>query len=439
MGTGGGVSGVEAGAVGVFGEAWGAVWGYLEFFGVWCAVCGGESSGVGEGGFAGAGGGVLEGAGAAAFEGDIGGGIADGGGGGAPGAAADDDAGVSFAGGGELCGGGAGMRGAGSWKVEVGSWEERRTIYPTRDDAVDVVDRGAGVVRDDVGGETELVRRSMETLVGGFGRAVVPWGKLLSKLPIKSTRELARARDELRGLIGRMIATKRSGGEGTKGDLLTMLIAATDPESAVRLTDEQLVDQAVTILTAGHETTANGMTFTLWLLAKHPEEQRRLREEILAAMGDGEIGADVMERVPRMKWVLSESMRVLPPVWTVGRQNQRAIELGGYRLKAKCTVLAPQWVLHRDKRWWGEDAGEFRPERWRSPSHPRFAYFPFSTGPRNCIGEAFAWLEMAMALAMLVRGFEFGLTEDTPDPITLMPSITLRPRCILKLKVTRRV
>ena len=185
-------------------------------------------------------------------------------------------------------------------------------------------------------------------------------------------------------------------------------------KQAARLTDEQLRDQAITILVASHETTANAMTFTLYLLAKHPEEQKKLREEVMNVLGQIEPTVEMLDRLPRTRWVLSESMRLLPPAWTLGRQNQREIELGGYRLPPKCTILMPQWTLHRDGRFW-EKPLEFLPERWREPKHPRFAYIPFSTGPRNCIGESFAWLELSLVLAMLVREFSFELPVGTAE------------------------
>ena len=199
------------------------------------------------------------------------------------------------------------------------------------------------------------------------------------------------------------------------------------------MTDKQLRDQAVTILTAGHETTANAMTFTLYLLAKFPEEQEKLRAEVRGVVGDGGVTSETLDRLPRARWVLSESMRLYPPAWTLGRQNQVAIELGGYRLPAKCTILIPQWTLHRDGRFW-ERPQEFLPERWREPKHPRFAYMPFSTGPRNCIGESFAWLEMMLCLAMLVREFSFEMPADAPE-MKLTPAITLRPRGEVMMKV----
>jgi cytochrome P450 len=206
-----------------------------------------------------------------------------------------------------------------------------------------------------------------------------------------------------------------------------MMIAATDSECpGTRMTDAQLRDQSVTILTAGHETTANAMTFTLYLLAKHPAEQTKLRAEIQSVLGAADPAVEKMDRLVRTRWVLSESMRLYPPAWTMGRQNRREVTLGGFRLPPKCTILIPQWTLHRDPRFF-PDPPAFNPDRWQNPVHPRFAYIPFSTGPRNCIGESFAWLEMMLALPLLVRDFEFSLPAQAEE-IKLTPAITLRPR-----------
>ena len=285
--------------------------------------------------------------------------------------------------------------------------------------------------------ETNLVAHSMEALMGNYSRTVVPWGKLLNRLPLPSTLRLRKAQQQLRDLVARMIAKRR--GEQSwsgcpKNDLLSTLIAATDPEhKGAKLTDTQLRDQAITILTAGHETTANAMTFTLYLLAKHPQEQQKLREEITQVLADREPTLADLENLKQTRNVLSESMRLLPPAWTIGRQNQRELVLASHRIPNKCTILIPQWTLHRDARFF-PDPLTFNPDRWNAPTHPRFAYLPFSTGSRNCIGESFAWLEMLLALPTLLQNFQFQL-DDPTAPLLLTPAITLRPAAPVMLKV----
>jgi cytochrome P450 len=297
--------------------------------------------------------------------------------------------------------------------------------------------------------EIQTVHRCMDDLMNNYYRSVVPWGWLLNLIPSQTTLKLKRARADLRALVDRMIAKRRQiKNQNSKienaHDLLSMMIAATDEEAGdkrtgIRLNDDQLRDQSITILTAGHETTANAMTFTLYLLAKHPDEQQKLRDEICTVLGANDPAPDMLDRLPRTRWVLYESMRLLPPAWTLGRQNRREITLNGYTLPPRCTVLIPQWTLHRDPRFW-PDPLAFKPDRWQSPTHPRYAYIPFSTGPRNCIGESFAWLEMLLALPLLVRDFAFSLPPRPPPhpPRRRTPAITLRPKDPVTLQITPR-
>jgi cytochrome P450 len=178
------------------------------------------------------------------------------------------------------------------------------------------------------------------------------------------------------------------------------------------------------------------MTFILYLLATNPAEQDKVAQEIAGALGTHPPTLADLPRLPRTRNVIAEAMRLYPPAWTLGRQNQRPITLAGYTLPAKCTVLIPQWTLHRDERFF-PNALAFQPDRWNHPTHPRHAYLPFSTGPRNCIGESFAWLEMQLALPCLVQRYRFSLAPTSP-PLKLHPAITLRPATPILLNILRR-
>jgi cytochrome P450 len=303
--------------------------------------------------------------------------------------------------------------------------------------------------------DTHLVGDAMHTLMSNYHRTVVPWGRLLNALPLPSTRKIRKARADLNALIDRFITLRRSEQSTPTSlnraprsrDLLSTLIAATDADSAapcphaggrgtVTLTDQQLRDQAITLLTAGHETTANALTFTLYLLATHPAEQQRLADEIAALLGSRPPTLDDLPNLPRSKNTIAEAMRLFPPAWTLGRQNQRPVTLAGYAIPNKSTLLIPQWTLHRDPRFFPNPLA-FDPDRWLAPTHPRHAYLPFSTGPRNCIGESFAWLEMQLALPLLLQHFRFTLSEKSP-PLKLHPAITLRPATPILLQITPR-
>lgn len=348
---------------------------------------------------------------------------------------------------------------AGQWITRVregpGAWDVRPGLM-----GLTLVIAGNALFGTMLAAEVEKVHRCMDDLMNNYVRAVVPWGWILNRLPLASTKKLKGAQGALQGLVTRIIGQRRAelagapvkpeaGGEGVAGtgggcpfagkqrrvDLLSLMIAATDEESGDRrvLSDTQLRDQCITILTAGHETTANALTFTLYLLAKHPEQQQKLREEVRRVLGRADPTPDLLDGLVRTRWVLLESMRLLPPAWTLGRQNQRAVTLGGYTLPPKCTILIPQWTLHRDPRFWSDPLG-FVPERWENPTHPRYAYIPFSTGARNCIGESFAWLELMLVLPLLIRDLAFALPPG-PGPdgglqedLRLTPAITLRPK-----------
>jgi cytochrome P450 len=203
------------------------------------------------------------------------------------------------------------------------------------------------------------------------------------------------------------------------------------------LDDEQIQDEVVTLLLAGHETTALALTYTLYLLATNPEQADRLGAELDENVNGGPPSRDVIEDLPYTKRTIREGMRVYPPVQSVIREATEPVELGGYEFAEGTAVTVQQWVLHRDPRFY-ERPDAFRPERWSEEfrdSLPRFAYFPFGGGPRRCIGENFAKLEARLVLATIAQECEF---EAVTDELSLSPSITLRPDGAVKLRVRRR-
>ena len=203
------------------------------------------------------------------------------------------------------------------------------------------------------------------------------------------------------------------------------------------MTDQQVRDEVLTFFLAGHETTANALTWTWYLLAQHPEAADRIAEESRAC-GAGPLCADDVVRLPFTRMVLSESMRLFPPAWTVARRSLGAFSLGPYHLPAGALVILPQWVIHRDPRWW-PDPERFDPERWdpsAAAERPKFAYFPFGGGARICIGEHFAWMEGVLVLATIARHWRFALVPGAN--VTPLPTITLRPRSGVPMTAHRR-
>jgi cytochrome P450 len=222
-----------------------------------------------------------------------------------------------------------------------------------------------------------------------------------------------------------------------EGDLLSRLLAAQRVEGSP-MTDRQLRDEMVTLLLAGHETTALALSYCLYLLSQHPEVEGRLLAELEEVLGGR---AATAEDVPRLRYaelVVREAMRLYSPAWGLGREAIADCEIGGYHVPKGTQVLAIQWVVHRDPRWF-EDPEAFRPERWDGDLErrlPRCAYFPFGDGPRICIGNHFAQLEVVLILATIARRYRLVMADDAP--LELVASITMRPRRGIKMLVQER-
>ena len=282
----------------------------------------------------------------------------------------------------------------------------------------------------DIEGEAHEIGEALSAAIAAFNYSVLPFGELLVKLPLPMTVRFRRGRERLDSTIYRLVAERRASGED-RGDLLSMLLLAHDTEGdGTGMSDLQLRDEAMTLLLAGHETTANLLAWTWYLLSTHPDAESRLHAEVDAVRAES-LGADDLARLPYTRAVLTESMRLFPPAWIIGRRATTEYPVGEHRLAARTIVLMSQWIVHRDPRWW-PDAESFQPERWLpggsalDPARPKFSYFPFGAGTRVCIGEQFAWLEGILALATIARRWRLRLSPGAhavPQPI-----ITLRVR-----------
>jgi len=290
----------------------------------------------------------------------------------------------------------------------------------------------------DVAGEAEEISAALTDAIGLFDRLVNPLGPLLDRLPTPGTRRMRRARARLDATIYRMIAERRRSGVD-RGDLLTMLLLAQDTEGdGGGMSDLQLRDEALTIFLAGHETTANALSWSWYLLARHPEAEAALHAEVDRVLGGRLPTADDLSALPYTRAVLAESMRVFPPAWVLGREPLQDVEIGGYRAPKGSIVLMSPWVTQRDPRWWS-DPLRFDPARWTPETEaalPRFAYFPFGGGPRKCIGEGFAWMEGILLLAVFAQRWRLRLVPG--HPVETLPQITLRPRHGIRMVAERR-
>lgn len=285
---------------------------------------------------------------------------------------------------------------------------------------------GESLLGTDVEGDVDAVEGAIDDLLSAYRLAFVPFGWRLQHLPVGPMRRLRRGRATLDALIGRMIAARRAQpGE----DLLSALAggAGAEPGTAP-LTDAEIRDEAVTLLLAGHETTANALAFAFHLLASHPAVEARLHAEVDERLGDRLPGAEDADRLPVARGVFAEALRLYPPSWAMGREVLSDHPLDGHHVPAGDLVLLPQWVVHRDPRWWPEPS-RCDPDRWlhgRGHEWPREAFFPFGGGVRQCLGEGFAWTEGTLALAVVARRWK--LRPVRGRPLRLDPLITLRPR-----------
>lgn len=276
------------------------------------------------------------------------------------------------------------------------------------------------------GVELEAVAREIEGSLEVFMSHFSGAGFMIPiAVPTPGNRRLKRALATLDAITYRIIRERRQSGD--TGDLISMLIAATS-EDAGAMTDVQLRDEALTLLLAGHETTALTLGFAFHLLGLHPEVAEKLAAEIENVLGNRPATAADLSKLRYAEAVVRESMRLYPPAWAIGREAIAPLTIGGYRIPKGTQLWASQWVVHRDPRWFPEPQ-KFRPERWENDfakTLPRQAYFPFGGGPRICIGNAFAMMEAVLVLVTIAR--RFRLTPERTGPLSLLPSVTLRPK-----------
>ena len=258
-------------------------------------------------------------------------------------------------------------------------------------------------------------------------------------MPLPGTIALQRAIGVLDRIIYDIIGERRASGR-PGGDLLDTLLRSHDSEAG-QMSDRQLRDELMTLFLAGHETTAIALSWTIYLLAQHPEIDAALAEELETVLGGRAPEFEDLTRLRFTEMVIKESMRLYPPVWGFSRRALGPFEIDGYRLPAGTNTFLMQWVTHRDARFFA-DPLRFDPSRWRedpirSGKIPRFAYFPFGGGPRVCVGASFAMLEATLLLARFAQRFRFSVPPGKTSEI--QPTVTLRPRSGVKVMLHRRL
>jgi cytochrome P450 len=290
----------------------------------------------------------------------------------------------------------------------------------------------------DVSHEAEDVDAALTFLMGKFLRQAGLALLLPAWVPLPTSRLLKRAVGRLDKVIYRIIEERRASGQ-MSGDLLSEFLQVQDDEG-IGMTDRQLHDEIMTLFLAGHETTANVLSWTWFLLGQNPDAEEKLIEELRRVL-DGRVPTPAdLPRLIYTDMVLRESMRLYPPVWVIGRRALAPFRLGEYELPADTNVLISQLIMHKDPRYFREPE-QFDPDRWsagdqRGVALPRFAYFPFGGGPRVCIGAGFAMMEAVLLLATIAQHFRMQIAPG--QNVKTQQSVTLRPKNGIPVTLQRR-
>lgn len=254
-----------------------------------------------------------------------------------------------------------------------------------------------------------------------------PVAQLLSPVRKWAEKKATASRHELEVVLRKVIAEHRQHPE-QYDDMLSMLMHSSDDMGAGYMSDELLLDESLTLFLAGHETTANALTWTWYLLAQHPEIAERLRQEIADVLGDRRPTLADLPNLGLTGRIFREALRLYPPAWVIAREAVTAYRLGPLEVPAGATLFMSPYATQRDPRFWNEPES-FLPDRWLEEdgnARPKFSFYPFGAGTRVCIGEHFAMMEGILLIAVLARRWELGLLPD--QKVELWPQITLRPR-----------
>ena len=343
-------------------------------------------------------------------------------------------------------------------------WQDGATIDVAREMMrVTLSIAGKTLFDVDVESRAAAVGDALTATMESFWTMMLPFANVIEWLPIPTMRRSRLARQRLDAIIYGMIAERRATGRD-HGDLLSMLLDAQDEDPSTRvehdlaqgrlalseraaqagrgskgvMTDVQVRDEAMTIFLAGHETTANALTWTWYLVSQSPEVERKLHDEIDRALGGALPTIADIPSLPFVEKVVTESMRLYPPAWIIGRRAIEDYPIGGYVAPARAILVTSPWVMQRDARYF-PDPQRFDPDRWTpefKASLPRFAYFPFGGGPRQCIGESFAWMELVLLVATIAQRWTLRLVPG--HPVEPLPLVTLRTKHGMKMTLSRR-
>lgn len=297
---------------------------------------------------------------------------------------------------------------------------------------------GRTLFNTDVTAESATFYEALDTAMEAFRKiGLSGFGHMVERLPFPINARLRRARERLDQVAYRVIDEHRRAGTD-QGDLLSMLLMARDEDGSA-MDELQVRDEIMTLFLAGHETVAHALTWTWYLLARHSDVLSKVQQEVDTVLANRPATIDDLPKLIYTERVLSESMRVCPPVWAIDRRAIRAVNLRGIPIPEGARVLMSQYIVQRDERFYA-DPERFDPDRWTpeaQAARPKFAYFPFGGGPRLCVGEPFAWTESILLLATLSQSWEARIAPDAR--IEFQPAVTLRPRYGVKMTLHKRV
>jgi cytochrome P450 len=296
---------------------------------------------------------------------------------------------------------------------------------------------GATIFRTDLGEEIHALNRAMADIMNVYNAIVLlPGIRLLLQVPFTPLRKFVHARRQLHEAVDRLITEHRRRGPDPSGtDLLTMLL---ESQKSCGWSDEHVRDQVITVILAGYETTAIALTWTWYLLSQNAEAEARMHEELDRVLNRRLPGYHDLPLLRYTEMVMAEALRLYPPAWAMGRLALNEFQVGEFRMAAGTTVLGSQYILHRDARFF-PDPLRFDPERHTPEAKAariKGAYFPFGMGPRQCIGEAFAWMEGVLVLATLAQRWK--LRHNDRHKVVAEPLFTLRPKDGMPMRVEGR-
>lgn len=284
---------------------------------------------------------------------------------------------------------------------------------------------------------TDDVRAALAATIGSPPNMLLPIARFVEKLPLPTIRRMKAGRAKLDEIVYGLINDRRASG-AEHDDLLSILLLAQDEDGHPQMTDQQVRDEVMNFLIAGHETTANALSWTWYLLSQHPDVEIQLHQELDRVLAGRSPTLADMAALPFTENVIRESLRLYPPLWMIWRRAINDYELNGYVAPAGSIIIISQHVTHRDARHFSEPL-RFNPNRWTEEFKerlPKYAFFPFGGGPRQCIGDRFGFMEAILTLAIVAQEWQFRLIRG--HPVIPQPLLTLRPKYGLRMTALRR-